>query len=61
MAQHLASQGVTAEQWASTVSDVIGGRSGGKEPSRQGQGTKPENIDEGVETATKWLSEKLKL
>lgn len=58
---HLSSQGVTAEHWAASVSEVIGGRSGGKEPSRQGQGTKPENIDEGVETATKWLSEKLKL
>ncbi|KAL7943184.1 tRNA synthetases class II (A) domain-containing protein [Trichoderma barbatum] len=58
---HLASQGVTAEQWAASVSDVIGGRSGGKEPSRQGQGTQPEKIDDGVETARKWLSEKLKL
>jgi alanyl-tRNA synthetase len=58
---HLSSQGVTAEQWAASVSEVVGGRSGGKEPSRQGQGTKPENIDDGVETATKWLSEKLKL
>ncbi|KAL2210473.1 alanyl-tRNA synthetase [Sarocladium strictum] len=58
---HLSSQGVTAEQWAGSVSEVVGGRAGGKEPSRQGQGTKPENIDEGVETATKWLSEKLKL
>jgi alanyl-tRNA synthetase len=58
---HLSSQGVTAEQWASTVSDVVGGRSGGKEPARQGHGTKPEAIDDGVETATKWLNEKLKL
>lgn len=58
---HLSSQGVTAEEWAATVSDVIGGRSGGKEPVRQGQGTKPESIDEGVEKATQWLSEKLKL
>ncbi|KAI5467286.1 tRNA synthetases class II (A)-domain-containing protein [Mariannaea sp. PMI_226] len=58
---HLSSQGVTAEQWAASVSEVIGGKSGGKEPSRQGQGTKPENIDDGVETATKWLNEKLKL
>ncbi|EQL02007.1 alanyl-tRNA synthetase [Ophiocordyceps sinensis CO18] len=58
---HLSSQGVTAEQWAASVSEVVGGRSGGKEPSRQGQGTQPEKIDEGVETATKWLQEKLKL
>ncbi|KAM4058434.1 tRNA synthetases class II (A) domain-containing protein [Hirsutella rhossiliensis] len=58
---HLSSKGVTAEQWAASVSEVVGGRSGGKEPSRQGQGTQPEKIDEGVETATKWLQEKLKL
>ncbi|CAI6080896.1 unnamed protein product [Clonostachys chloroleuca] len=58
---HLSSQGVTAEQWAASVSEIIGGRSGGKEPTRQGQGTKPEHIDDGVETATKWLNEKLKL
>ena len=56
-----ASKGVTAEGWASAVSDVIGGRSGGKEPTRQGQGTKPESIDEAVETARKWLEEKLKV
>lgn len=59
--QHLSSQGVTAEHWAASVSEIVGGRSGGKEPSRQGQGTNPEKIDEGVETATKWLNEKLKL
>ncbi|EEY17595.1 alanyl-tRNA synthetase [Verticillium alfalfae VaMs.102] len=58
---HLASKGVTAEAWASTVSDVVGGKSGGKEPTRQGQGTKPEATDDGVKAATKWLEEKLKL
>ncbi|OAA46852.1 alanyl-tRNA synthetase [Metarhizium rileyi] len=55
----LASKGVTAEQWASAVSEVLGGRSGGKEPTRQGQGTKPENIDDAVEAARKWLEERL--
>ncbi|KAK3187614.1 Alanine--tRNA ligase [Lecanicillium sp. MT-2017a] len=59
--EHLSSQGVTAENWAASVSEVIGGKSGGKEPTRQGQGTKPESIDDGVETARKWLSEKLKI
>jgi alanyl-tRNA synthetase len=58
---HLSSQGVTAESWAATVSEIIGGRSGGKEPARQGQGTNAEKIDDGVETATRWLNEKLKL
>ncbi|RDA89152.1 hypothetical protein CP532_2271 [Ophiocordyceps camponoti-leonardi (nom. inval.)] len=58
---HLADQGVTAEQWSSSVSEVVGGRSGGKEPTRQGQGTRPEKTDEGVEVAERWLREKLKL
>ncbi|SPO02115.1 probable alanine--tRNA ligase, cytosolic [Cephalotrichum gorgonifer] len=58
---HLASKGITAEGWAASVTEVIGGRSGGKEPTRQGQGTKPEAVDEAVDTAAKWLEEKLKL
>ncbi|KAG6008006.1 Alanine--tRNA ligase [Claviceps maximensis] len=55
----LSSRGITAEQWAAVVSNVVGGRSGGKEPTRQGQGTHPDKIDEAVEQARKWLEEKL--
>lgn len=55
----LSSKGVTAEQWASVVSNIVGGRSGGKEPTRQGVGVRPEKIDEAVEEARKWLEEKL--
>ncbi|RYP36597.1 hypothetical protein DL767_003301 [Monosporascus sp. MG133] len=57
----LASQGVTAEEWASAVTEVVGGKSGGKEPTRQGQGTNAEKIDEAVAVAERWLAEKLKL
>ncbi|KAK8043687.1 alanyl-tRNA synthetase [Apiospora rasikravindrae] len=57
----LSSKGVTAEQWSAAVSEVVGGKSGGKEPTRQGQGTKAEKIDDAVETARKWLEEKLKI
>ncbi|RYP76579.1 hypothetical protein DL771_001648 [Monosporascus sp. 5C6A] len=57
----LASQGVTAENWASAVTEVVGGKSGGKEPTRQGQGTNAEKIDEAVAVAERWLAEKLKL
>ncbi|KAK8075116.1 Alanine--tRNA ligase [Apiospora hydei] len=57
----LSSKGVTAEHWSAAVSEVVGGKSGGKEPTRQGQGTKAEKIDEAVETARKWLEEKLKI
>ncbi|KAH7310167.1 alanyl-tRNA synthetase-like protein [Rhexocercosporidium sp. MPI-PUGE-AT-0058] len=51
-----AKKGIKAEEWASTVFNVIGGRSGGKEPTRTGQGTNPDKIDEGVAVATEWFS-----
>ncbi|KAI1401426.1 tRNA synthetases class II (A)-domain-containing protein [Hypoxylon fuscum] len=57
----LSSQGVTAEKWAGAVSEVVGGKSGGKEPTRQGQGTNADKIDEAVAVAEKWLAEKLKI
>lgn len=58
---HLASQGVTAEKWAAAVTEVVGGKSGGKEPTRQGQGTNADKIEDAVAVAEKWLAEKLKI
>ncbi|KAK6949151.1 Alanine--tRNA ligase [Daldinia eschscholtzii] len=58
---HLTSQGVTAEKWAAAVTEVVGGKSGGKEPTRQGQGTNADKIEEAVAVAEKWLAEKLKI
>ncbi|KAL7620697.1 Alanine--tRNA ligase [Parahypoxylon ruwenzoriense] len=55
------SQGVTAEMWSAVVTEVVGGKSGGKEPTRQGQGTNAHRIEEAVSVAEKWLSEKLKI
>ena len=43
------------------MTKVIGGKSGGKEPTRQGQGTEPGKIEDAVEITRKWLEEKLKL
>ncbi|KAI0160812.1 tRNA synthetases class II (A)-domain-containing protein [Xylariaceae sp. FL1272] len=57
----LASQGVTAEKWAAAVTEVVGGKSGGKEPTRQGQGVNADKIEEAVAIAEKWLAEKLKI
>ncbi|KAA8575790.1 hypothetical protein EYC84_004886 [Monilinia fructicola] len=37
------------------------GRSGGKEPTRTGQGTNPDKIEDAVAVAEKWFAEKLKL
>ena len=59
--QEHASKGLTAEHWAAAVSEVVGGRSGGKEPTRTGQGTNPEKIEEAIAVAEKWFAEKLKL
>lgn len=42
------------------MTEVIGGRSGGKEPTRTGQGTNPDKVREAVAVAEKWLAEKLK-
>ena len=52
---------MTAEKWASAVTEVIGRKAGGKEPTRQGQGTEAHRIDEAVAVAERWLAEKLKL
>lgn len=54
------SQGqVTAEAWAGAVSAVVGGKTGGKEPSRQGAVTEPEKLDEAVAEAERWIAERL--
>lgn len=54
-------ESVTAEEWSGVVTDIVGGKSGGKQPTRQGQGEKPEKIDEAVEAAAQWLETKLKI
>ncbi|KAK0633039.1 tRNA synthetases class II (A)-domain-containing protein [Immersiella caudata] len=57
---HLSSKGITAEQWTTAVSQVIGGKTGGKEPSRQGAGAEPAKLEEAIAKAEEWLSEKMK-
>jgi alanyl-tRNA synthetase len=52
---------VKAEEWSAVVSEVVGGKSGGKESIRQGQGNKPENLEEAVEVAMSWFKSKLNL
>ncbi len=42
------------------MSQVIGGKTGGKEPSRQGAGSEPTKLDEAVAKAEEWLHEKVK-
>jgi len=53
---------IKAEEWANSVSEVIEGNSGGKDPTtRTGQGKKVEMVDDAVKLAIKWFEEKLKL
>jgi alanyl-tRNA synthetase len=42
------------------VSEVIGGKTGGKEPSRQGAGAEPAKLEEAVAKAEAWLVERMK-
>lgn len=58
--QALSSKGVTAEQWTAAVTEVIGGKTGGKEPSRQGAGAEPAKLEDAVAKAEEWLAEKIK-
>lgn len=55
----LAAKGISAEKWSSTVTEIIGGKAGGKDPTRQGAGTKPEKLDEAVQAAEKWLADEM--
>jgi len=59
--QEHANKGIKAEEWAASVSEVVGGMSGGQEPTRTGRGTKTDKISEAVAQAEKWFAEKLKL
>lgn len=43
------------------ISGIVGGHNGGKEPTRTGQGTKPQNIDEAIKAVEEWLKNKLGL
>ena len=42
------------------MTEVIGGKTGGKEPSRQGAGAEPAKLDEAVSKAEQWLADKMK-
>lgn len=52
--------GVSSNEWAKSVSDVIKGKAGGKPPLAIGNGTETGKVDEAVVKATEYL-EKFKL
>ncbi|KAL8987963.1 MAG: hypothetical protein Q9169_008629, partial [Polycauliona sp. 2 TL-2023] len=53
-------QGASATDWASTVSQIVGGKAGGKGATCIGNGTDPSKVDEAVEAAREYL-ERFKL
>jgi alanyl-tRNA synthetase len=56
----LEGKGVTPDAWTSVVTGTIGGKAGGKGPSRQGAGANPEKLDDAVTEAEKFITEKMK-
>jgi len=52
----LKAKGADARTWASKVTDIIGGKAGGKEDSAQGVGSYPLKVQEGIIAAKAYLS-----
>ncbi len=50
---------MTAVHWSAAVTEISGGKTGGREPTRQGAGSEPEKLEEAVSKAEKWVQEKL--
>lgn len=52
-------QGLKADEWVKSVSELLGGKCGGKDVSAQGSGPNIGCIDKAVETARKFAEQKL--
>jgi alanyl-tRNA synthetase len=55
--QNFKEQGADGPKWASSVTPVIGGKTGGKPgaPTAIGNGTNADKVDDGVEEARKFI------
>jgi alanyl-tRNA synthetase len=58
--QTASSGGASASDWAASVSNIVGGKAGGKAPMAIGNGTETGKVDEAIAAATEYLT-KLKL
>ncbi|TFK54380.1 hypothetical protein OE88DRAFT_1655033 [Heliocybe sulcata] len=54
------SRGIDGRKWAAAVSDVLGGKAGGKEDSAQGVGSDAAKLQDAVKTAQKFYEESKK-
>ena len=57
--QVVVSKGLKADEWVKCVSEVIGGKAGGRDNSAQGSGPNVHNLTVAVENAKKFSSQKL--
>ncbi|KAI9687264.1 MAG: Alanine--tRNA ligase [Bathelium mastoideum] len=57
VAADLSKEGGSASAWTAAVSSVIGGKAGGKGPVSVGNGIHVDKIDEGLESARKYLEQ----
>ena len=53
------SRGLKADEWVKSVSELIGGKCGGKDVSAQGSGPNIGSVKKAVETATNFAQQKL--
>ncbi len=53
--QEASKKGASATEWAATISNIVGGKTGGKPPTSIGNGTSAEKVDEALEAAAKYL------
>lgn len=57
--QEVIHQGLRADEWVKSVSELIGGKCGGKDLSAQGSGPNIGCVKKAVETATRFAQQKL--
>ena len=57
MVKDAMTKGATASNWTAAVSRAVGGKAGGKGATSLGSGNAPENVDEALSLATKYLED----
>ena len=57
--QDVIQQGLKADEWVKSVSELLGGKCGGKDLSAQGSGPNISCTKKAVETATQFAKQKL--
>lgn len=53
--QEASKAGASANEWSATVSDIVGGKAGGKAPTSIGNGVHADKVDEALKAAEQYL------